>query len=101
MSHQTHRKEHPVSRTKTHGLPTCEDSPCTEKKISVMRIASGGTAFLHEIHQVLNIPRDRVVWQARHEKLSVSLRTQTAVENRQNSAIRSGSNQPSQSLLES
>jgi len=35
-SHQTHLIGHPVRRTKAHGLPTCEDSPCIERKISVI-----------------------------------------------------------------
>src|SRR3982751_5368722 len=37
LSHQTHRIGQPVSRTKEHGRPACDDSPWIERKISVTR----------------------------------------------------------------
>src|ERR1700730_1130907 len=39
-SHQTHRREHPVSRTKAQGKPARVDSPWSDKKISVTRTVS-------------------------------------------------------------
>src|ERR1700737_3376947 len=36
-SHQRQRRLHPVSRTKAHGRPACDDSPWMEWKISVTR----------------------------------------------------------------
>ena len=36
LSHQEHRRLHPVSRTKTQGNPVCVDSPWIDLKISVI-----------------------------------------------------------------
>src|ERR1700682_1925110 len=46
-SHHRQRRLHPVRRTKTHGLPACDDSPWTGWKISVRRIGASyvGNAF--------------------------------------------------------
>src|SRR3954447_2996763 len=82
VSHHTHLSEQPVSRTNTHGLPTCEDSPWTLKNISVMRIA-----VVHELHQIVRAIRYRVVRQTGHEEFSIALRGPSAVEYRENSPV--------------